>query len=53
MLWRRFLVRSDSSLGDLCVLLQIGFDWRTSFSIAFASARKNYAVPLEPSVLRR
>src|ERR1700732_4317611 len=27
MLWRRFLVRSDSTLADLHVLLQIGFDW--------------------------
>jgi hypothetical protein len=27
MLWRRFLVRSDSTLADLHVVLQIGFDW--------------------------
>jgi len=27
MLWRRFLVRSDGTLADLLVVLQIGFDW--------------------------
>ena len=26
MLWRRFLVRSDSTLADLHAVLQIGFD---------------------------
>ena len=27
MLWRRFLVRSDSALADLHAVLQVGFDW--------------------------
>jgi len=45
MLWRRFLVRSDSTLADLHVLLQIGFDW-TDFHIhRFRIRKKDYAVP--------
>src|SRR5271166_2927017 len=39
MLWRRFLVRSDSTLADLHVLLQIGFDW-TDFHLHRFRIRK-------------
>ena len=34
------LVATDSTLADLHVVLQIGFDWTTSISIVFASVRK-------------
>src|SRR6266478_1114289 len=42
MLWRRFLVRSDSTLADLHAVLQIGFDLtgRTFIFIAFVSAKR-------------
>jgi len=43
MLWRRFLVRSDCTLADLHVVLQIGFDW-TDFH-RFRIRKKDYAVP--------
>lgn len=39
MLWRRFLVRSDSTLADLHVVLQIGFDW-TDFHLHRFRIRK-------------
>jgi hypothetical protein len=39
MLWRRFLVRSDSTLADLHVLLQIDFDW-TDFHLHRFGIRK-------------
>ena len=45
MLWRRFLVRSDSTLADLHGVLQIGFDW-TDFRLhRFRIRKKDYAVP--------
>jgi Plasmid pRiA4b ORF-3-like protein len=45
MLWRRFLVRADSTLADLHGVLQIGFDW-TDFQIhRFRIRKKDYAVP--------
>jgi hypothetical protein len=33
MLWRRFLVKSDSTLADLHVVLQIGFDWTKEYAV--------------------
>src|SRR5271166_4184824 len=45
MLWRRFLVRSDSTLADLHVLLQIGFDWTDFHPHRFRICKKDYAVP--------
>ena len=45
MLWRRFLVRSDSTLADLHVLLQIGFDWTDFHLHRFRIRKKDYAVP--------
>jgi hypothetical protein len=39
MLWRRFLVRSDSTLADLHAVLQIGFDW-TDFHLHRFRIRK-------------
>ena len=39
MLWRRFLVRSDCTLADLHVLLQISFDW-TDFHLHRFDIRK-------------
>jgi hypothetical protein len=44
MLWRRFLVRSDSTLADLHVLLQIGFDWTDFHLHRFRIRKKDYAV---------
>ena len=40
MLWRRFLVRSDSTLADLHVVFQIGFDWTDFHPIVFAFAKR-------------
>ena len=45
MLWRRFLVRSDSTLADLHVVLQIGFDWTDFHLHRFRIRKKDYAVP--------
>ena len=45
MLWRRFLVRSDSTLAELHVLLQIGFDWTDFHLHRFRIRKKDYAVP--------
>src|SRR6266481_4232888 len=45
MLWRRFLVRSDNTLADLHVLLQIGFDWTDFHLHRFRIRKKDYAVP--------
>src|SRR5260370_36033928 len=45
MLWRRFLVRSESTLADLHVLLQIGFDWTDFHLHRFRIRKKDYAVP--------
>jgi Plasmid pRiA4b ORF-3-like protein len=45
MLWRRFLVRSDSTLADLHVVLQIGFDWTDFHLHRFRIRKKHYAVP--------
>jgi hypothetical protein len=45
MLWRRFLVRSDSTLADLHVLLQIAFDWTDLHLHRFRIRKKDYAVP--------
>jgi hypothetical protein len=45
MLWRRFLVRSDSTLADLHVVLQIGFDWTDFHLHRFRIRKKAYAVP--------
>jgi hypothetical protein len=45
MLWRRFLVRSDSTLADLHVVLQIGFDWTDFHLHRFRIRKKYYAVP--------
>jgi hypothetical protein len=44
MLWRRFLVRSDSSLADLHVILQIGFNWTDFHLHRFRIRKKDYAV---------
>ena len=44
-LWRRFLVRSDSTLADLHVLLQIDFDWTDFHLHRFRIRKKDYAVP--------
>jgi hypothetical protein len=44
MLWRRFLVRSDSTLADLHFLLQIGFDWTDFHLHRFRIRKKDYAV---------
>src|SRR5258707_7628198 len=45
MLWRRFLVRSDGTLADLHVVLQIGFDWTDFHLHRFRIRKKDYAVP--------
>ena|SRR5215469_8284508 len=45
MLWRRFLVRSDCTLADLHVVLQIGFDWTDFHLHRFRIRKKDYAVP--------
>jgi hypothetical protein len=45
MLWRRFLVRSDSTLADLHVVLQIAFDWTDFHLHRFRIRKKDYAVP--------
>ena len=45
MLWRRFLIRSDSTLADLHVVLQIGFDWTDFHLHRFRIRKKDYAVP--------
>ena len=45
MLWRRFLVRSDSTLADLHAVLQIGFDWTDFHLHRFRIRKKDYAVP--------
>jgi len=45
MLWRRFLVRSDSTLADLHVVLQISFDWTDFHLHRFRIRKKDYAVP--------
>ena len=42
MLWRRFLVRSDSTLADLHVVLQIGFDWTDFHLHRFRIRKKDY-----------
>jgi Plasmid pRiA4b ORF-3-like protein len=44
MLWRRFLVRSDSTLADLHAVLQIGFDWADFHLHRFRIRKKDYAV---------
>jgi len=44
MLWRRFLVRSDSTLADLHVVLQIGFDW-TDFHLSLSHPQKGLHGP--------
>jgi hypothetical protein len=44
MLWRRFLVRSDSTLADLHAVLQIGFDWTDFHLHRFRIRKKDYAV---------
>jgi hypothetical protein len=45
MLWRRFLIRSDTTLADLHVVLQIGFDWTDFHLHRFRIRKKDYAVP--------
>src|ERR1700752_3450903 len=45
MLWRRFLLRSDSTLADLHAVLQIGFDWTDFHLHRFRIRKKDYAVP--------
>jgi Plasmid pRiA4b ORF-3-like protein len=45
MLWRRFLVRSDCTLADLHVVLQIGFEWTDFHLHRFRIRKKDYAVP--------
>jgi Plasmid pRiA4b ORF-3-like protein len=45
MLWRRFLVRSDCTLADFHVVLQIGFEWTDFHLHRFRIRKKDYAVP--------
>jgi hypothetical protein len=45
MLWRRFLVRSDSTLADRHVVLQIGLDWTDFHLHRFRIRKKDNAVP--------
>ncbi|MGH9825826.1 MAG: plasmid pRiA4b ORF-3 family protein [Blastocatellia bacterium] len=45
LLWRRFLVRSDSTLADLHQVLQIGFGWSDFHLHRFRIRKKDYAVP--------
>src|SRR5260370_14283669 len=45
MLWRRFFVRSDSTLANLHVVLQIGFDWTDCHLHRFRIRKKDYTVP--------
>ena len=45
MLWRRFLILSDSTLADLHVVLMIGFDWTDFHLHRFRIRKKDYAVP--------
>lgn len=45
MLWRRFLVRSDSTLADLHRVLQIGFGWTDVHLHRFRILKKSYTIP--------
>jgi hypothetical protein len=45
MLWRRFLLRSDCTLADLHVVLQVGFAWTDFHLHRFRVRKKDYAVP--------
>ncbi len=50
MLWRRFLVRSDSTLADLHWILQIGFGWTDFHLHRFRIWKKSYTIPRMGSV---
>ncbi len=45
MIWRRVLVRSDSTLVDLHYALQIGFGWTDTHLHRFALHGKEYGIP--------
>jgi hypothetical protein len=45
LLWRRFLVRSDSTLAELHEVFQIGFGWTDFHLHCFRIRKKDYAVP--------
>ena len=50
MLWRRFLVRSDSTLADLHWIIQIGFGWTDFHLHRFRIRKKSYTIPRIGSV---
>src|SRR5690349_7126285 len=45
MFWRRFLVRSDSTLAELHFGLQIGLEWTDFHLHRFRIRKKDFAVP--------
>lgn len=45
LLWRRFLVRADSTLTDLHWILQIAFGWTDFHLHRFRIRKKDYAIP--------
>ena len=45
MLWRRFLVRAESTLADLHYVIQIGFGWTDFHLHRFRIRKKSYTVP--------
>ena len=44
MIWRRLLVRSDSSLGDLHTIIQIAFGWSDTHLHRFRIHGRNYGI---------
>jgi hypothetical protein len=45
LLWRRFLVRSDSTLADLHWVFQIGFGWTDFHLHRFRLRKKDFGIP--------
>ena len=43
-IWRRLLVRSDTTIADLLYILQIAFDWTDSHLHRFVIFRKDYGI---------
>ncbi len=44
LIWRRFLVRSDTSIAELHLLLQAAFDWSDSHLHRFVIHGKDYGI---------
>jgi len=45
MLWRRSLIRAESTLADLHFIIQIGFGWTACHLHRFRIRKKSYTVP--------